>query len=138
MIIYSENILNNKSGLELNIFTQDENNNNYIYDIGNNLYIISSEIKKSNSFICIKSSKNIFLPKYLNYEDIQKKTTSEFTLSFEGKKDVYNFDLILDKKVSDLWCENDINNLIRKINKKEINISVIYTIMPKYNIINLS
>ena len=29
MIIYSENILCNNSGIPLNIFTQDENNHNY-------------------------------------------------------------------------------------------------------------
>ena len=138
IIIYSENILYNNSGIGLNIFTQDENNHNYIYDIGNNLYLISSEIKKSNSFVCIKSSKNTFITKYLKYEDIKKMAISGFSLNFEGKKNIYSFDLIIDKIVSNLWCENDENNFFNKINEKNENKTNIYIIIPKYNIINFS
>ena len=138
MIIYSENILYNNSGINLNIYTQDENNNNYIYDIGKNLYLISSEIKKSNSFICIKSSKNIFITKYLKYEDIQKKVLSSFALNFEGKKSLFNFELIIDNTISNLYCENDLNNFLYKINEKNENKITIYTIVPKYNILNFS
>jgi hypothetical protein len=138
MIIYSENILYNNSGIDLNIFTQDENNNNYIYNIGKNLYIISSEIKKSNSFICIKSSKNVFIAKYLKYEDIEKIILSGFSLNFEGKNDIFSFELIMDKNISNLYCENDKNNFLYKINEKNENKITIYTIVPKYNILNLS
>ena len=121
MIIYSEKIIYNNSGIDLNIYTQDENNNNYIYDIGKNLYLISSEIKNSNSFICIKSSKNIFITNYLKYEDIEKKTISSFTLNFEGKKSLFNFELIIDNNISNLYCENDLNNFLYKINEKNEN-----------------
>ena len=138
MIIYSEKIIYNNSGIDLNIYTQDENNNNYIFDIGKNLYLISSEIKNSNSFICIKSSKNIFITNYLKYEDIQKKTISSFTLNFEGKKSLFNFELIIDNNISNLYCENDLNNFLYKINEKNENKITIYTIVPKYNILNLS
>jgi hypothetical protein len=138
MIIYSENILYNNSGIDLNIFTQDENNNNYIYNIGKNLYIISSEIKKSNSFICIKSSKNVFIAKYLKYEDIEKIILSGFSLNFEGKNDIFSFELIMDKNISNLYCENDKNNFLYKINEKNENKVIIYSIVPKYNIINLT
>ena len=138
MIIYSENILYNNSGIDLNIFTQDENNNNYIYNIGKNLYIISSEIKKSNSFICIKSSKNVFIAKYLKYEDIEKIILSGFSLNFEGKNNIFSFELIMDKNISNLYCENDKNNFLYKINEKNENKVIIYSIVPKYNIINLT
>ena len=135
IIIYSENILYNCTGIGLNIFTQDENNHNYIYDMGNNLYLFSSEIKKSNSFIGIKSSKNIFITKYIKYEDMKKMALSGFSLNFEGKKDIFIFDLIIDKSISNLWCENDSKNVLNKINENNI---TIYTILPKYNIINFT
>ena len=138
MIIYSENILCNNSGIPLNIFTQDENNHNYMYDIGNNLYLFSSEIKKSNSFVCIKSSKNIFISKYIKYEDFKKMILSGFSLNFEGKKNIFSFDLIIDKSATNLWIENDENNFLSKINEKNENNVTIYTILPKYNIINFT
>ena len=140
IIIYSENILYNKSGLGLKILAQDENNYNYIYNIEKNIYLISSElkIKKTNCFVTIKSTKNIFITKNLKYEDIKKTSISGFSLNFEGKKDIFNFELIIDKSISNLWCENDENNILRKINEKNENYVTIYTIMPKYNIINLT
>ena len=138
MIIYSENILNNCSGIGLSIFSQDENNHNYIHDIGNNLYLISSEIKNSNAFVCIKSTKNIFITKYLKYEDFKQMALSGFSLNYEGKKSIYNFEMIIDKNTSDLFCENDVNNFINKVNEKNENQITIYTIIPKYNIINLT
>ena len=138
MIIYSENILYNNSGIGLNIFTQDENNHNYMYDIGNNLYLFSSEIKKTNSFICIKSSKNIFITKYIKYEDFKKMELSGFSLNFEGKKDIFSLDLIIDKSTTNLWFENDEKKLLNKINEKNENKVTIYTILPKYNIINFT
>ena len=137
MIIYSENILKNCCGIGLNIFSQDENNHNYIHDIGNNLYLISSEIKNSNAFVCIKSTKNIFITKYLKYEDFKQMTLSGFSLNFEGKKSMFNFEMIIDKNISNLFCENDVNNFINKINEKNENKITIHTIIPKYNIINL-
>ena len=136
MILYSENILYNKSGIGLNIFTQYENNHNHIHDLGKNIYLISSDIKKSKSFIGIKSSKNIFIPKYIKYEDFIKLVNQGFSLNFEGKKDIYNFELIIEKELSNLWCENDKNNFLNKIEEKNGNKTTIYTILPKYNIIN--
>ena len=140
IIIYSENILYDKSGIGLNIFTEDENNNNYIYNIGKNIYLISSEIKlkKSNCFLCIKSAKNIFITKYLKFDDIKKMIIPGFSLNFEGKKDIFSFELIIDKSVSNLFCGNDENNILLKINEKNENYITIYTIIPKYNIVNLT
>ena len=140
IIIYSENILYDKSGIGLNIFAEDENNNNYIYNIGKNIYLISSEIKlkKSNCFLCIKSVKNIFITKYLKFDDIKKMTIPGFSLNFEGKKDIFSFELIIDKSVSNLFCGNDENNILLKINEKNENYITIYTIIPKYNIVNLT
>ena len=136
MILYSENIIYNKSGIGLNIFTQYENNHNHIHDLGKNIYLISSDKKKSKSFIGIKSSKNIFIPKYIKYEDFIKLVNQGFSLNFEGKKDIYNFELIIEKELSNLWCENDKNNFLNKIEEKNGNKTTIYTILPKYNIIN--
>ena len=140
IIIYSENILYDKSGIGLNIFAEDENNNNYIYNIGKNIYLISSEIKlkKSNCFLCIKSVKNIFITKYLKFDDIKKMIIPGFSLNFEGKKDIFSFELIIDKSVSNLFCGNDENNILLKINEKNENYITIYTIIPKYNIVNLT
>ena len=140
IIIYSENILYDKSGIGLNIFTEDENNNNYIYNIGKNIYLISSEIKlkKSNCFLCIKFAKNIFITKYLKFDDIKNMIIPGFSLNFEGKKDIFSFELIIDKSVSNLFCGNDENNILLKINEKNENYITIYTIIPKYNIVNLT
>ena len=139
IIIYSEYILHNESGIELNVSSQNENNQNFCYNIGNDLYLISSDIKKSNSFICIKSNKNLFLTNYIPYEEIKNNKLFEFTLNFEDKLKVnqYNFDLIINKNNSNLWCINDKNNFIDKI-KEEFDFITIYRIIPKYNIINFT
>ena len=139
IIIYSEYILHNESGIELNVSSQNENNQNFCYNIGNDLYLISSDIKKSNSFICIKSNKNLFLTNYISYEEIKNNKLFEFTLNLEDKLKVnqYNFDLIINKNNSNLWCINDKNNFIDKI-KEEFDFITIYRIIPKYNIINFT
>ena len=137
IIIYSEDILYNNSGIELNISSQDENNINYFYNIGNNIFLISYDIKKTNSYICLKSNKNIFITNYIKYDEIKNEELFEFSLNIEDKLNTnqYNFDLIINKNISNLWCENDKNNIIKKI-KEEFDLITIYRIIPKYNIIN--
>ena len=137
IIIYSEYILYNSSGIELNISSQDENDINYFYNVGNNIFLISYEIK-ANSYICLKSNKNIFITNYLKYEDIKNEKLFEFTLNIEDKLNTnqYNFDLIININISNLFCENDKNNIINKIKEIFDLIITIYRIIPKYNIIN--
>ena len=137
IILYSEYILYNTCIFELNITSQDDNNHNYFYNVGNNIYLISSEIKNSNSFICIKSNKNIFIITYIDNKKINTEPYYEFSLNLQDKTKTFelNYDLLINKKVSHLWCENDRYNFINKINE-EFDISTIYKIIPKYNIIN--
>ena len=137
IVIYSEYILYNNSGIELNISSQDENNINYLHNIGNDIFLISSEIKQSNAYLCLKSNKNIFEPNYIQYEQIIKKEMFEFTLNIEDKLKTnnYNLDLIISKNKSSIWCENDKSDII-KIYKEELDSISLYTIIPKYNIIN--
>ena len=139
IIIYSEYILYNSSGIELNISSQDNENNKYFYNIGNNINLISSEIKNKNPNISIKTTKNIFSPNNFLYEEILKSPLYEFTLHLEekSKKSEYNFDLIINKNISHLWCENDKNNYIKKITE-DLDEITIYRIVPKYNIVNYS
>ena len=138
IIIYSEYILYNNSGIEMNISTHDENNSNYFYKVGKNIFLISSEIKQSNPLIYFKSNKNIFISHYIQYEQIKNNEMNEFTLNIENKLKTqkYNFDLIINKNISNLWCKNDLNNFLNKY-KEEIDIITIFNIIPKYNIINI-
>ena len=137
IIIYSEYILYNCSGIDLNISSQDKDNHNYFYNIGNNINLISSEIKDSNANICIKSNKNMFSTNYIEYEQMIKNPLYEFTLNLEDKsKSIkYYFDLLINKNISHLWCENDKENYINKISE-DLDLITIYKIIPKYNIIN--
>ena len=137
IIIYSEYIINNSSGIELNISSQDDKNQNYFYNVEKNIFLISSEIKKTDPCLYIKSNQNIFLTNYIKYKQIENDKLFEFSLNIEDKikAEQYSFDLIVNKNISNLWCENDNNNFIRKI-KEEIGLIVIYNIIPKYNIIN--
>ena len=135
IIIYSEFILYNSCVLELNITSQDENKNNYSFNVGNNIYLISSDIKKSNSYICIKSS--IFMITYIEFEQMNKEPYYEFSLNLENKSKniILNYDLLINKSNSHLCCRNDRYNFINKINS-ELDMTTIYKIIPKYNIIN--
>ena len=137
IIIYSEYILYNCSGIDLNISSQDKDNHNYFYNIGNNINLISSEIKDSNAHICIKSNKNMFSTNYIEYEQMIKNPLFEFTLNLEDKSKAikYYFDLLINKNISHLWCENDKENYINKISE-DLDLITIYKIIPKYNIID--
>ena len=138
IIIYSEYMLLNKSGIEINFSSQDENNHNNIFQVEKNLYLISSEIEKSNSYLYLKSFKNIFIKDYVQFEQIKNNPSFEFSLKLDDKNlyNQYNFDLIICQNLSNLCCNNDIN-FINKISEN-LDLITIYSILPKYNIINLA
>ena len=141
IVIYSEYILYNNSGIDLNISSQDENNHNHFYNVENCINLISSEISNSDTdkYICIKSKKNIFTITYINYTEISEEPYYEFSLNLEDKaKNLkFNYDLLINKKTSYFYCENDENNFINKINEEFPPITI-YRIIPKYNIIDLT
>jgi len=141
IVIYSEYILYNNSGIDLNISSQDENNHNYFYNVENGINLISSEISNSDEdkYICIKSKKNIFTITYIKYAEISEEPYYEFSLNLEDKtKNLqFNYDLLINKKTSYFYCENDENNFINKINEEFPPITI-YRIIPKYNIIDLT
>ena len=119
MIIYSEYLLYNDSGIDLKI------NSKYTFNIGNNIYLISNHINLSESNFIVYN--NLFKSEEINFKELIK-SSPYYKLFLNGKTN--NFNISIKKKMSFIPIRND-PNFREKI------ITMIFYIYPICKITNL-
>ena len=125
LIIYSESILYNDSGVDFYIKSQNENNP-FCFDIGNKLYLISSQIKDIKK-AWIQLTNNKYSSNRITLDDIIESKPS-YKLDLENNENKLN--LILKANMSFISIRNNPSF-------KENIMTMIYRIYPLCRITNL-
>ena len=125
LIIYAESILYNDSGIGFNIKSQNENSS-LCFDIGDKLYLISSQIKDIKK-AWIQLSNDKFLSNNITLDDIIESKPS-YKLNLVNKS--HELNLIIKSSMSYISIRNNPSF-------KENIMTMIYRIYPKCRITNL-
>ena len=119
LIIYSEYILYNDSGINFKIHS------NFLFGVAENLYLISNKINLENSNF--KLSNNILFSKDINLKKVIK-ASPYYQIQFNNEN--YNLPLTIKKNLSFISLRNNPNF-------RENIISMVFYILPICKIINL-